>query len=123
MSVNNIVFAKNNRTRFVKHGWSWQIALFGPIALLMRSQIPLAIAAFVAMVGIYLLAGVITILVLDLDEGPATALGYVAACGAVGYFGNRFSARSYVKNGWMPVDRFPDDWNTPKLIDRPATAS
>ena len=123
MTTNNIVFAKNNQTRYVKHGWSWQIALFGPLALLMRSQIPLAIAAFAAMVAIYFASGVVTILLLDLHEDLAIILGLSASNGAAGYYGNRFSARSYVKNGWVPVDRFPADWNTPKLIDAPAVAS
>ena len=60
-------------------------------------------------------------MVFDLDEQPTLFFGVIAACSLVGYFGNRFSARSYVKNGWMPVADFPSDWNVPQLIPSKAT--
>jgi hypothetical protein len=115
-STMNIHFAKNNQTRFVKHGFSWQIFFFGPIAFLMRSQFLLAAACAAAMYATFMLMGLITIMVFDLDLEPARFLGVAAACSLVGYFGNRFSARSYVKNGWTPVSEFPADWNVPQLI-------
>ncbi|MFM9925454.1 hypothetical protein VLK31_20865 [Variovorax sp. H27-G14] len=117
----NIHFAKNNQTRFVKHGFSWQIFCFGPIALLMRSQFLLAAGCAAAMYAAYMLTGFITIMVFDLDLEPARFLGAIAACGLVGYFGNRFSARSYVKSGWTPVADFPADWNVPRLVAPKAT--
>ena len=94
----NIHFTKNNQTRFVKHGFSWQIFFFGPIAFVMRSQFLLAVACAGAMFATYMLTGFITIMVFDLDEKPALFFGVIAACSLVAYFGNRFSARSYVKN-------------------------
>jgi len=112
----NIHFSKNNQTRFVKHGFSWQIFFFGPIAFAMRSQFLLAAACAGAMYAAFLATGFITIMVFDLDVEPARFLGIAAACSLAGYFGNRFSARSYVKNGWVPVDTFPADWNVPPLI-------
>lgn len=112
----NIYFSKNNQTRFVKHGFSWQVFFFGPITFVMRNQYLLAGACAVAMYGIYLLVGFITIFVFDPEVELAQLLGVLAACGLAGYFGNRFSARSYVKDGWMPVADFPGDWNVPQLI-------
>ena len=112
----NIHFHKNGQTRFVKHGFSWQIFCFGPIAFLMRSQYLLAAACAAAMYAAYMLTAFIVITVLDLDVEPAHFLGVIAACSLVGYVGNRISARSYVKNGWVPVADFPSDRNTPQLI-------
>lgn len=112
----NIHFHKNGQTRFVKHGFSWQIFCFGPIAFLMRSQYLLAAACAAAMYAAYMLMAFIVIMVLDLNDEPVHFLGVAAACTLVGYFGNRFSARSYVKNGWAPVADFPVDWNVPQLI-------
>ncbi|WP_418120008.1 hypothetical protein [Variovorax sp. 350MFTsu5.1] len=117
----NIHFTKNNQTRFVKHGFSWQIFFFGPIAFAMRSQFLLAAACAGAMYAAYMLTGFITIVVFDLSDEVARVLAIAAACSLVGYFGNRFSARSYVKNGWKPVADFPADWNTPQLIPPNAT--
>jgi len=117
----NIHFSKNNQTRFVKHGFSWQIFFFGPIAFAMRSQFLLAAACAGAMYAVFMATGFITIMVFDLDVEPARFLGIAAACSLAGYFGNRFSARSYVKNGWAPVADFPADWNVPQLI-APKTA-
>ncbi len=112
----NIHFTRDNQTRFVKHGFSWQIFFFGPIAFAMRSQFLLAAACAGAMYAAFMATGFITIMVFDLDVEPARFLGIAAACSLVGYFGNRFSARSYVKNGWVPVGDFPADWNVPQLI-------
>ena len=112
----NIHFHKNGQTRFVKHGFSWQIFCFGPIAFLMRSQYLLDAACAAAMYAAYMLTAFIVITVLDLDVEPAHFLGVIAACSLVGYVGNRISARSYVKNGWAPVADFPADWNVPQLI-------
>lgn len=112
----NIHFTKNNQTRFVKHGFSWQIFFFGPIAFLMRSQFLLAAACAAAMYATFLVTAFTTIMVFDLDEEPVYLLGVLAACSLVGYFGNRLSARSYVKNGWVPVADFPTGWNVPQLI-------
>lgn len=112
----NINFVKNNQTRFVKHGFSWQIFFFGPIAFAMRNQFLLAAACAAAMYAVYMLTGFVTIMVFDLNLDPARFLGVAAACGLVGHFGNRFSARSYVKSGWVPVGDFPADWNVPQLI-------
>lgn len=114
--IMNIHFSMNNQTRFVKHGFSWQIFFFGPIAFAMRSQFVLAAACAGAMYAAYMATGFITIMVFDLDVEPARFFGIAAACGLVGYFGNRLSAHSYVKNGWVPVTDFPADWNTPQLI-------
>ena len=115
MTVNNIVFARNNQTRYVKHGFSWQIFFFGPLAFFMRSQPILAILHLVIAIAIYFVAAVAATFVFP-DE-VAMGIGLVVAFTTSGYFGNRFSARSYVKNGWLPVGDFPADWNTPKLID------
>ena len=112
----NIHFTKNAQTRFVKHGFSWQIFCFGPIALLMRSQFLLAAACAGAMYATFMVTGFTLIMLFDLDLEPTRFLGVAAACTLVGYFGNRFSARSYVKNGWQPVGDFPADWNVPQLI-------
>lgn len=112
----NIHFHKSGQARFVKHGFSWQIFFFGPLAFLMRSQFLLAAACAVAMYATYMLTGFIAIMVFDLEVEPVYLLGVIAACAVVGYFGNRISARSYVKNGWIPVADFPADWNTPQLI-------
>lgn len=113
----NIHFAKNNQTRFVKHGFSWQIFFFGPIAFLMRGQWPLALICLVAMYATYFAVGIAILLVLNpAEDWVAQAWGILAACGLAGKFGNRVSARSYVKNGWVPVADFPADWNSPQLV-------
>jgi len=112
----NVHFAKNNQTRFVKHGFSWQIFFFGPIALLMRSQFLLAAGCLAVMYAAFMVVGFITIMVFDMEVETARVLGIAGACTLVGHFGNRFSARSYVKAGWKPVDSFPADWNAPQLI-------
>ena len=64
---------------------------------------------------------VVTILLLDLPDPMPELVGVLVTCGLAGVFGNRFSARSYVKNGWLPVGDFPKDWNTPVLV--PAASS
>jgi len=113
----NVSFIKNGQSRFVKHGYSWQAFFFGPITFLMRAQPLLAGLCFVALVGIYLLVGVLGIVVFDLEgEGALQLVGYLVACGLVGQYANRFSARAYVKAGWKPESKFPQDWNTPELI-------
>lgn len=114
----NIYFAKNNKTRYVKHGFSWQIFCFGPVAYIMRSQIPLAIGAMVGMFGTFVAVGLTVIFAFDTEAEFAQLAGLLAACGLAGYFGNRLSARSYVKNGWKPVEDFPEEWNVPPLIER-----
>jgi len=117
----NIYFSKNNQTRFVKHGFSWQVFFFGPITFVMRNQYLLAGACAAVMYATFMLTGFITIMIFDFDVEPARFFGVIAACSLAGYFGNRFSARSYVKNGWMPVADFPSDWNVPQLVP-PKTA-
>ncbi|MNL00139.1 hypothetical protein D3C87_1205610 [compost metagenome] len=112
----NIHFTKNNQTRFVKHGFSWQLGLFGPIAFLMRGQWPLALACSVFLVAGFCLVTAFLILVFDAPDGIVDLLSIVIPCALVGHFGNRISARSYVKNGWAPVADFPPDWNIPQLI-------
>lgn len=112
----NIHFTKNNQTRFVKHGFSWQLSLFGPIAFLMRGQWPLALLCSVFLVvGVFLVAAFL-ILVFDAPDGMVDLLSVGIPCALVGHFGNRISARSYIKNGWVPVADFPADWNVPQLI-------
>lgn len=112
----NIYFAKNNQTRFVKHGFSWQLSLFGPIAFLMRGQWPLALLCFASLVAGACLVAASLILAFDAPDWMVDLLSIVIPCALVGQFGNRISARSYVKNGWVPVDTFPADWNIPQLI-------
>lgn len=113
----NIHFHKNNQTRFVKHGFSWQLFFFGPIAFLMRGQWPLALLCAVFLYATFFVVGLAILLVLDpAEDWVAQTWAILIACGLVGHFGNRISARSYVKNGWVPVDTFPADWNIPQLI-------
>lgn len=119
----NITFAKNGKTRFVKHGFSWQIGLFGPIAFLMRSQYALAAMAAVAMYLTFMLTGFILIVVLDASANFAVVAGLAAMVGVAGHFGNRLSARDYVKKGWVPIDQFPEDWNTPRILPTVAADS
>ena len=114
--MENIVFAKDGKTRYVKHGFSWQIALFGPLAFFMRSQYVLAALSFVGMYLTFLISGGLTILIFDAEVTFATVFGLAVMAGAWGYIGNRLSARSYVKNGWNPVGKFPAEWNRPNLI-------
>lgn len=120
-STTNIHFQKDGQTHYVKHGFSWQLALFGPIAYFWRAQYLLALVSVPLLYIAYMLVGVVTILVLDLNEDFATLIGLVAVCGLHGAFGNRFSARSYVKNGWRPVSDFPEDWNRPPVLPAAAT--
>ena len=115
-STTNIHFTKNNQTRFVKHGFSWQLFFFGPLAFLMRGQWPLALACSVFLVAGVCLVAAFLILAFDAPDGMVDVLSLVIPCALVGHFGNRISARSYVKNGWAPVDTFPSDWNIPQLI-------
>jgi len=121
--MTNIVFLKNNQSRFVKHGFSWQIACCGPISFLMRSQWLLALIFGVCMYLGFLLSGVLTIVVLDLPDTIATIIGLAVVCGTAGAIGNRISARAYVKDGWVPIGEFPADWNTPTLIKQPTPVS
>ena len=115
-SATNIHFQKGGQTRYVKHGFSWQLALFGPIAYFWRGQYLLAALSVPLLWLAYMLVGVVTILVLDLNEDFAVLIGVVVVCGLHGAFGNRLSARSYVKNGWTPVGDFPSDWNRPPVL-------
>lgn len=115
-STSNIHFHKNGQTRFVKHGFSWQLCFFGPIAFLMRAQWPLALFC-----SVFLIAGVCSvsgflILVFDAPDPIVDLLSIAIPCALVGHFGNRISARSYLKNGWLPVGDFPHDWNVPPLL-------
>lgn len=113
----NIHLSKDNQTRFVKHGFSWQLFFFGPLALLMRGQWPLALLCAGFLCVTYLVVALGILLVLSpAEDWVAQAWAILIACGLVGHFGNRISARSYVKNGWVPVDTFPADWNMPPLI-------
>jgi len=116
-SATNIHFHKNGQTRFVKHGFSWQLFFFGPLALLMRGQWPLALLCAGFLFATYLIVGLAILLVLNpAEDWVAQTWAILIACGLVGHFGNRISARSYVKKGWAPVADFPADWNTPQLI-------
>lgn len=116
-SITNIHFHKNGQTRFVKHGFSWQLFFFGPLALLMRGQWPLALMCAGFLYATYFVVGLAILLVLNpTEDWVAQTWAILIACGLVGHFGNRISARSYVKNGWMPVADFPADWNAPQLI-------
>lgn len=122
LQLKNIVFVNDQKqTRYVKHGFSWQIALFGPLAYFMRSQYLLTFLSAVGMYLTFVACGLITIVLMDLEVFPATVIGLAVMSGVWGYIGNRLSARSYVKNGWRPVGEFPADWNRPNLI--PTTAA
>ncbi len=116
LNPQNIHFTKDGQTRYVKHGFSWQLALFGPITYVMRGQWLLALALLPLMYIAFWIMGFILVIGLNLNEDLALILALGSIFGLVGAFGNRFSARSYVKNGWKPVDRFPEDWNRPVLI-------
>lgn len=114
--INNIHFHKNGQTRYVKHGFSWQLSFFGPIAFLMRAQWPLALLCSAFLVAGFCLVGGFLILVFDAPDTVVDLLSIAVPCALVGNFGNRISARSYVKNGWLPVGNFPHDWNMPPLL-------
>ena len=120
-STTNIHFKKNGQTRYVKHGFSWQLALFGPLAFLMRAQWPLALAcAAFLFVGSFVVAAAIILIIDPEMESAITFWSFAIPAALVGQFGNRNSARSYIKNGWLPVDAFPHEWNIPPIL--PTTA-
>jgi hypothetical protein len=120
MNTMNIYFTKNKQTRFVRHGFSWQIFCFGPLVFVMRNQPVLAALCFAVTYGLYMAVGSLTLLLFDPGMAFAHLVGFIAGCTAVGCGGNRFSARAYVKNGWVPVADFPADWNVPPLVAKPS---
>ena len=115
-SITNIHFHKNGQTRFVKHGFSWQLCFFGPLAFLMRGQWPLALLCSAFLIACAAVVVAFLILVFDAPDAIVDLLAIVIPCALVGQFGNRLSARSYVKSGWLPVADFPRDWNMPPLL-------
>lgn len=119
-TTTNIHFLKGDQTRYVKHGFSWQLALLGPITYFWRGQYLLALLSIPLLWLAYMLVGFVGIVVLDLNEDFTTLIALVAVCGLHGVYGNRISARSYVKNGWAPVGDLPSDWNRPPVVPVPS---
>lgn len=116
-SINNIFFKKNGQTRYVKHGFSWQLAFFGPLAFFMRGQWPLALACMGFFFVCFLFVGLSISFVWEPESDWIVELFAVAIpLALIGQFGNRISARSYIKNGWLPVDAFPAEWNIPPIL-------
>lgn len=105
-----VMFTKKDASRFVKTGFSWTIFFFGALALLWRAQWKLAIGFFLATNLLYLLVGFITLFITQ-EVGAAQFFGYIISSATAGYFGNRMSGRSYVKNGWTPDNNFPAEWS------------
>lgn len=84
-----IKFQKNGITREVKVGYSWTVAFFGPIPLVMRGHWSWA---------------ALTTIVCMLTWGMG---GF-----GVGFWANRATARWLCENGWVVVnkDELPPSW-------------
>ncbi|RYF49985.1 MAG: hypothetical protein EOO27_32545 [Comamonadaceae bacterium] len=123
-SVTNIYFKKNGQTRYVKHGFSWQLAFFGPLAFLMRGQWPLALACIGFIAACFLAVGLTISIIWDPESEVLLELvALVVPWALMGQYGNRISARSYIKNGWFPVAAFPLEWNIPPILPTAAAVA